>query len=110
MCIRDSVGSERFQQYHQQHMKRITYVVAPLMLSELVTGCYLVYVRHEWELVLNFALLLLIWLSTAALQVPAHNALAETYTDKTARKLVTGNWVRTLVWTARAALLVSLMI
>lgn len=53
---------------------------------------------------LGLALLTVLWLSTAFLQVPRHNALATGFDSLQHRGLVLGNWVRTVAWTGRGAL------
>jgi hypothetical protein len=51
--------------------------------------------------------LLAIWLSTALLQGPLHARLTrEGSRPELVRALVRGNWVRTVLWTARSAGLV----
>ncbi len=54
-------------------------------------------------------LLAVIWLSTALVQVPMHQRLLDGYSDQIARKLVESNWLRTLAWTARAVIALSLL-
>ena len=67
-----SVGMEDYAAYQNLHMSRITYVVAPVMLTELLTGIYFVFVatgsidrRYLW---FGFALILIIWISTLFVQ------------------------------------------
>jgi hypothetical protein len=53
----------------------------------------------------GLALLLLIWVSTAVFQVPAHEKLKSGFDEAWHRRLVDWNWVRTGLWTLRAMLL-----
>lgn len=93
-----------------EHATRTTYVVAPLMLLEL--GSSLALLRTAWRPVFiasgeawtGAALVAVIWLSTALLQVPLHNQLQARHSVEDAKQLVMTNWVRTLAWTLRAAL------
>jgi hypothetical protein len=48
--------------------------------------------------------LLLIWCSTAFLQVPMHQRLSSGFDAAAHRSLVKTNWVRTILWSARALL------
>ena len=57
----------------------------------------------------GWILLLLIWLSTAFLQVPLHRRLAAGYDSRTATRLVRSNWVRTIAWTVRGVVALMLM-
>jgi hypothetical protein len=51
------------------------------------------------------ALVGVIWLSTALLQVPRHNQLGAGFDAPAHQALVATNWIRTVAWTARAALM-----
>ncbi len=105
-----AVGAEQFPAYEAAHASRTIYVVAPLMLLELVTAGLLLLPRLRptgvgahaaW---FGAALVAVVWLSTGLVQVPLHNRLHEAYSVKTIGRLVATNWVRTAAWTARAAL------
>ncbi len=91
-----------FAAYHGAHMTRITWVVAPLMLGELVLGGLMVAqlgTAVAWGLA---ALTGLVWLSTALIQVPLHSRLeAEGLDLAVVQQLVRSNWIRTGAWTAR---------
>ena len=92
------------------HATRTTYVVAPLMLLEL--GSSLLLLRAAWRLPsipaaeawVAAALVGVIWLSTALLQVPLHTRLQARHSAEDARRLVSTNWIRTAAWTLRAGL------
>jgi len=96
---------------HRQHCARIGCLVGPLMLAELTAAIALVVTQSgatSWTLL---GLLVLIWLSTVLLQAPAHAVIAqaEQIEDATAARfvgaLVLSNWIRTILWTARAGIL-----
>lgn len=107
------VGARGFVQYETEHTRRASPVVAPVMLFELVTGVWLALDPPTHigapALLLNVALLAVVWVSTLWLQVPAHRLLADGYDRGTVSRLVTGNWIRTAAWTMRAVLLVGLL-
>lgn len=102
-------AGERFAAYHKQHVRRTTAVVAPVMLMELLSTIALLVTRpagvSAWVAWAGFALLAIAWLATALLQVPRHNELATCYTEAAHVALCRTNWLRTLSWTARGALL-----
>jgi len=101
---------EKFQKFH---MARISYLVMPLMIVELLTGFLLLFLTpsatlspNSYEiLMLNFILILLIWLSTFLLSVPCHAKLEKGYNLGAANKLVSTNWIRTALWSVRLIVL-----
>ncbi len=104
----ERVGADGYAAYQTAHMSRITYVVAPVMLVELLTAIYFALVNYEpfdakyfW---FGLALVLIIWASTAFVQSPIHGKLAKNFDIASANKLVLTNWIRTLLWTIRGAL------
>ena len=103
------VGTESYAAYQTEHMSRITYLVAPVMLAELASGIYLALFSIA-EINPNYfrfglAFVLLNWISTLLIQSPIHGRLAKNYDDKLIKKLVTTNWLRTIFWTMRGALI-----
>lgn len=107
------VGEAQAQAYARLHVARITWVVGPPMLVELATAVWLV-VRTPpglpaWAPWVGLLLLALIWLSTAALQVPEHRRLEVGFDPAAVRRLVRSNWLRTALWTARGALALFLL-
>ncbi|MCB0833413.1 MAG: hypothetical protein KDC45_08125, partial [Bacteroidetes bacterium] len=60
-------------------------------------------------LIVNAGLLGLIWFSTFFFQVSRHRTLATGFNVKEHNLLVKSNWVRTLGWTIRSVLLMSLI-
>jgi len=100
------VGRAGFVPYEAAHMRLTTRVVAPAMLAEaglavaiLIAGAAPVGVSLG-----GLALLLVVWGSTAALQVPCHRRLERGFDADAHRRLVRSNWLRTAAWTARAPL------
>ena len=105
----NQVGTKQFPSYHRIHQTRTTLVVAPLMITEAVTALALPWFPPPGIPIslplLGLTLVILIWLSTALLQVPAHRQLAQKFNPQTHRHLVQTNWIRTTAWTLRALLL-----
>jgi uncharacterized membrane protein len=107
------VGAEGYARYQEGHMRRTTLVVAPLMLVEAATAAWLVLDRPAvvpraaaW---LGLALIAVIWLATAFLAVPRHEALRHGFDAREHSGLVATNWVRTLAWTGRSVLVLHLV-
>lgn len=103
------VGREQFEAYSNKHQMLITFVVGPVMVAELLTAFVLAIYPPTPELAIWFrvalALLLVVWICTAVLQVPQHGRLTEGYDLPTIRALVNGNWIRTIAWSARGVIL-----
>ena len=98
-------------QYAQEHQRRTSWVVGPLMVAELMTSlallvpaCRLPQITFLSTLA-GILLVAVIWLSTALLQIPLHTRLANGLDQKAVERLVTGNWIRTVAWTLRSALI-----
>jgi hypothetical protein len=111
--LMDRVGVAGYPAYEQAHVSRIGPVVAPMMLIELASGIWLLLIAPTGELRLLYgvglALLVAVWLSTFLLQVPLHGTLVDGFDASAHAALVRTNWIRTLAWTARGALLVWLL-
>ena len=100
------VGRDTFTAYHQRHTTQITWVVAPLMLTELVTAASLVMSgsRDPWLLV-SLVPLAFNWLSTWMVQIPLHDTLAAGFDAHAHDRLLATNWWRTVAWTVRGVCL-----
>jgi hypothetical protein len=105
----ENVGESGYAKYHNRHTSRITPVVAPAMITELLTAVYFVFVslerinaRYFW---FGLALVLIIWISTFLVQVPLHEKLGASFDAGVQQRLVRTNWIRTAAWTLRGALI-----
>ena len=105
------VGRSEFAAYESEHTTRTGWVVGPPMLVEIATATAVLLpgLRPEffplWAAMTGEALVGVIWISTAALQVPLHGRLIKGFEAKAAARLVSSNWVRTICWSLRAVLL-----
>ena len=108
-----AVGAEAAPSYAARHQQRTTRVVAPVMLTEAATALLLALRLPAGDLGslawLGLGLLLLIWLSTAFLQVPLHRRLLSVADAEVVRRLVRGNWIRTIAWTLRSLIALWLL-
>ena len=108
--------AEAFAGYVRRHGTQTSLVVGPPMLLELATALLALApaLRPRFmtvpEALASAALVLLLWASTGLLQVPLHNTLGRHYHPPAIRRLVLSNWLRTAAWTARSALLLSILI
>ena len=53
---------------------------------------------------IGLALVVVVWLSTALLQVPRHTNLGSGFDRRAWSRLMLSNWVRTVAWSARGVL------
>jgi len=108
-----SVGTPEFRRYEHEHARRTAWVVAPVMLLEMATALTLVVTRPAgvpaWLVLGGMGLLALVWLSTVLAQVPRHRVLEAGFDARAHRALVRGNWLRTLGWSARGAVIVAML-
>lgn len=109
-----AVGATAFLAYEREHCRRITPLVLPLMVAELVAAALLVLAAPTpatrtlgW---LGAALLTAVWASTFLLQVPCHRRLEEHVDRLAMRRLGRTNWLRTAAWTLRGAIAVRLLL
>lgn len=104
------VSDSSFVDFARFHQHRISTIVIPLMLVELVTTLLLLWKPHPAfspRLSLIAAgCLALAWLSTFLVQVPVHQQLLQGPDEAGIATLVAGNWLRTSAWSIRAMLLV----
>ena len=107
-----SAGKASFSEFASRHQQRTTALVAPLMLIEAATAILLAISPPQDAVALTSAgcvLLLLIWLSTAFLQVPLHRRLLSDFDQSLIRRLVQTNWIRTGAWSARGCIALLLL-
>ena len=111
--LHGEVGPAEFQRYQELHMQWTSFVVMPPMLLELMTALYFVSNplpnTAVWSWWVGLVLLGIIWASTGLLQVPAHTALLSDFTVENHQRLVSTNWVRTILWTARSGLVLWIL-
>jgi hypothetical protein len=106
----DRVGKQGFAQYEADHTARTLWVVGPPMLLEAACTGLLVLTRPDSHVAwIGFALLAVVWISTALGPVRQHRRLAEGFDAGAYRALVASNWIRTIAWTVRGVLAVMLL-
>ncbi|WP_424949404.1 hypothetical protein [Deinococcus sp.] len=104
------VGEVGWPAYEREHQARITFLVGPLMLAELLSAVWLAFWPPpnlpEWSLWLGLALVVVIWVSTALVQSPLHGQLSASFDARLHTRLVSSNWLRSVAWVLRGGLCV----
>lgn len=105
----DRVSPDDVAAHALENQRRTGRVVIPPMLVEGVTAA-IIAARPPAGVgigpaIAGLALVLALWLSTAAVQMPLHARLSRNgHAPETVAALVRTNWLRTILWTARACL------
>ena len=101
------VGREAFPRYEAAHNRRFALVVVPGVLAAVAGSLGLMAARPGqvplWAPACELALLLIVIISTAALQGRQHGTLAGGFDQRTLGLLVHSNWIRVAAWSAAAA-------
>jgi len=86
--------------WHQKYTPRVSYVVMPLMVGQLVIAIIQVTKSAELYTVFSLSTVLILWLSTFIQFVPLHSKISQSQNcDGIPQKLVKRNWLRTILWT-----------
>lgn len=93
--------SDAFGKYHDFHTRRITWVVAPMMLLELISGACLFWLSPHGFYFWNLIMIILIWCLTGLVSVPIHNRI-QFEPLRMGQWLTRTNWARTVLWTSRS--------
>ena len=103
---------EKYVSFQIFHMRNISFIVMPVMILEFLSGLVLVLYNnnHESLLMVSFFLLLIIWLVTALFFAQIHQKLSKGYDETLVTKLVSLNWIRTLLWTVRSFIIAYCLI
>lgn len=101
------VGTETFTLYESMHATLTTLVVFPAMMLELISAALLILNdKDDWRLWAGMLLLIVIWISTMFVQVPKHSELSAGFNRAVHASLVATNWIRTVAWSLRSALVI----
>ena len=101
------IDKERYTEFQQFHMNKISYIIVPLMLGELISGLSILFTIEniQFSFYVSLSLLILIWLITGLFFTKFHSELSKKFSHNTILRLIRLNWIRTVFWTIRLALL-----
>lgn len=106
------IDKENFIKFERFHQKKISLVVLPLMLFEIISHILLLFYRGLSYNLINFSLstsLLAIWMVTFFVCLPCHQKLSQSFQSKIIQKLIKVNWLRTFFWSLRSILFFLLL-
>ena len=100
------VDADAFAEFHAYHSSAISVIVGPLMIAEALSALAVLRIQGvpTWQAWVGIGLVVVTWGSTFLLQVPAHTRLGTGFDQATWQFLVRTNWIRTIAWSGRAAL------
>ncbi|MFK8138033.1 MAG: hypothetical protein AB8E15_06725 [Bdellovibrionales bacterium] len=99
------IAREKFESFESMHQHRISYIVIPLMLTELILASYFLIFTSHWLSLLNLFLVLFLWIYTFLVSAKIHGKLNDSHSIDLIEKLISTNWLRTSVWTIKFLLL-----
>ncbi|MDG2454512.1 MAG: hypothetical protein P8N47_01770 [Bacteroidia bacterium] len=92
---------QNLTQWHTVYTPRITVIVAPLMLSQLAIAIYRFYTEISWFSIAHGSLVAAAWITTFYIFIPIHDKLQKGTLEKNLlHRLVSFNWIRTILWSA----------
>lgn len=86
--------------WHHIYTRKITFIVLPLMLAQLIMSLFLL-MESSFAVIhiIDFSLVILMWVSTFAVFVPLHRYISQNYQlKKSICRLIRYNWFRTIIW------------
>ena len=101
------IESGKFRDFAFFHRQKIAYIVAPVMVVELLTGLFLLPHFHSIFAV-SMVMLLGVWLVTFFYSIKEHNILLSGKDEESIERLVKTNWYRTLLWSIRLVIISTL--
>ena len=103
------IKSITFSEFHKSYTKKMLFIVAPVMILELISSLLLVIFDisdNNTEIGL-LIILILIWLLTFFTIVPIHNKLTVNYNKDLNQKLIKLNGLRTILWILKLILFIG---
>ncbi len=95
------IPKERFHDWHRKYMNTISVIVIPLMLAQATLVARHLVTAFSWIDAAAAGCILAAWIVTFTLSVPCHQQLKDQGNEPASvRRLVAGNGLRTLAWTA----------
>ena len=103
------IKSSLFSGFHKSYTNKMLFIVAPVMILELISSLFLVIFDvsdNNTEIGLLISLIL-IWFLTFFIIVPIHNKLSVNYNKDLNQKLIKYNGLRTIFWIIKLILFIG---
>ena len=103
------IKSSSFSEFHKSYTNKMLFIVAPVMILELISSLLLVIFDvsdNNIEIGL-LIILMLIWFLTFFIIVPIHNKLTINYNKDLNQKLIKYNGLRTILWIIKLMLFIG---
>ncbi len=103
------IKSNTFSEFHKSYTKKMLFIVAPVMILELISSLLLVIfdISDNHTEIGLLIILILIWLLTFFNIVPIHNKLTVNYNKDLNQKLIKLNGLRTILWILKLILFIG---
>ena len=103
------IKSSSFSEFHKSYTNKMLFIVAPVMILELISSLLLVifYVSDNNTEIGLLITLMLIWFLTFFIIVPIHNKLTLNYNKGLNQKLIKYNGLRTILWIIKLMLFIG---
>lgn len=92
------VEMSSFAAFHDDYVKRISFIAVPVMLAELFISILIFYYLKSTLALGLLILMFFIFLSTFLIQVPIHDKIKHGGRRFLFTRLVKTNWIRTVLW------------
>ncbi len=89
---------EDFQNWHQIYTRRLTYIVAPLLAGQGLSIAHEFFTQMSLFSFIQGCLITGVMFHTFIYFIPLHSKLQTSYTPDLVKKLISKNWIRTVVW------------
>ncbi len=100
------INESQFIAFHLRHSTMMSVLVGPVMLAELLAVSVLAK-NFEVFWLIQGLLTIFLWFLTFFVSVPIHKQLERGQKQHLQVQLIKTNWPRTIIWTAKAALLIN---
>ena len=103
------IKSSIFSEFHKSYTNKMLFIVAPVMILELISSLLLVIfdMNDNNTGIVLLITLMLIWFLTFFTIVPIHNKLSVNYNKNLNQKLIKYNGLRTILWIIKLILFVG---
>ncbi len=92
-------SAEELNDWHKRYTVMISVIVIPLMTTQLLLHAYDLWFDQNIIGLISALLIVLLWIITFGKAVPLHNQIARNKEAlASAKKLVSINWYRTILW------------